>query len=904
MDKQIYNLTSDEVLEKFNSSFSGISEEEVRLRRKKHGLNLIKSSDKFKWLKILGSQFNDALIWILLVAALLAFLFGEQRDVVIILIIVSVNGAIGFFQEFKAEKIIDKIKKLSSDRAIVIRDGEKKEVDSKFIVPGDIVFVSSGDNIAADGYILESFNLKINSFVFTGESTPKLKKSGTIDEKNVPVSDMENMLFSGESVAVGEATFLVTGTGRNTELGKIAALTTQVKDLPTPLQNKIRTLGRTITALSVFIGVAVIVAGQYYHMSLYKNFLFALALAVSVVPEGLPAAISVALSLGMKNLLKKNVLAKRLSAVETLGSVGIICTDKTGTITRNELMVTRIYLGGKEYEVDGEGYSPRGKFYFEDEPIDAKDVNGMETLFSVGILCNSANLLEEGGKYSIVGDPTEGALIVAGKKYFGNSEEYEIGKEKIWENPFESERMRMSVVFGSEKGKISYVKGSPDVLLDLCDEIEIDGRIEKISEEQKIKIRNSYNKMSGEALRVLAFAYRNMDGVSEEDYPKESEQKLVWVGMMGMIDPPRAGVSEAISRCSKMGIKVMMITGDYEITAEAIAKKAGIIQEGEKYEVISGKKLMAMGDEEIYAKARKEKIIFARIAPEQKLRIAGVLKSKGEVVAMTGDGVNDAPALKKADIGVAMGIMGTDVSKEASDMILLDDNFSSIVNGVTEGRTIFQNLKKFVHYVLTSNASELFTVVIGVIMQIPSPVSAIQILAVDLGTDIFPSFSLSMEPTEPGTSKKKKGEDVINLKGFGRIAYIGIIMAVSAVVAFLLSMMRGGWNFGREMVEGSALYIKSTSAAYAVLSMSQMANLLEARSESLSVFKLGFFKNKFAILSIFISLGILLCFMYVPFCQKYLGMVPIEWQDWIVVAISFLAVFLFEEARKSESSPH
>lgn len=898
MEKQIYNLTSEEALEKFKSDLSGISEEEAKLRRKKYGLNRMESSDRFKWLRILVEQFNDALIWILLVAAFLAFIFGEQRDVIIISIIVLVNAGIGYFQEFKAERIIDKIKKFSSDRAIVLRSGKKEEIDSKLIVPGDVVCVSSGDNIAADGYILESFSLKVNSFVFTGESKPKSKKSGMISENNIPVSDVDNMLFSGESVAVGEATFLVTGIGIDTELGKIATLTTKVKDLPTPLQNKMRSLGRIITILAIFIGIIVIVVGQYSHMSLYKNFLFALALAVSVVPEGLPAAISVALSLGMKNLLKKNVLAKRLSAVETLGSVGIICTDKTGTITRNELMVTKINLGGETYEIDGEGYHPQGKFYFEKEQIDPKNIRGMKMLFSIGILCNEANLLEKEGKYSIVGDPTEGALIVAGEKYFGNSEKYNDGKEKIWENPFESRRMRMSVVFGNEKEKLSYVKGSPDVLLDLCDEILIDGKPEIISEEHKIKIKDSYNRMSGEALRVLAFAYRDMENVPQDDFAKESEQKLVWVGMMGMIDPPRSGVSAAITRCANMGIKVLMITGDYEITAEAIARKAGIIQEGEEYEVISGKKLMTMGDDEIYAKTKKKKIIFARIAPEQKLRIASILKSKGEIVAMTGDGVNDAPALKKADIGVAMGIMGTDVSKEASDMILLDDNFSSIVNGVTEGRTIFRNLKKFVHYVLTSNASELLTVIIGVIMQIPSPISAIQILAIDLGTDIFPSFSLSMEPDEPGISKRKKKDNIIDFKGFRRIAYIGIIMAVGAVVAFLLSMMRGGWSFGKEIAEGSALYIKSTSAAYSVLSMSQMANLLQSRSESISVFKLGFFKNKFAIFSIFISLGILLSFMYLPFCQKYLGMVPIGWQDWSVVVITAVAVFLFEEARK------
>ncbi|MFA5777421.1 MAG: cation-translocating P-type ATPase [Parcubacteria group bacterium] len=909
MEKKIYNLSPEEALEKFNSGFSGISKEEAKLRRKTCGLNLLKNSDKFKWLKILGGQFNDALIWILLVASLLAFLFGEQRDVTIILTIVLINAGIGFFQEFKAEKIIDKIKKFSSDKAIVLRDGKKEEVDSKFIVPGDVICVSAGDSIAADGYILESFSLKINSFVFTGESKPKSKKSGIIGEKDIPVSNVDNMLFSGESVAVGEAAFLVTGIGKDTELGKIATLTTKVKDLPTPLQNKMRSLGRIITVLSVFIGIMVMIAGQYFHMSLYKNFLFALALAVSVVPEGLPAAISVALSLGMKNLLKKNVLAKRLSAVETLGSVGIICTDKTGTITRNELTVTRIVIDEKVIDVSGNGYEPKGDFYIGSQKINPLEMKNLELIFRIGTLCNNASLQKNENGYAIIGDPTEGAIIVAGKKYNNQEGFFEKDEKRITENPFSSERMMMSEVY-KNSNVVSYVKGSPDVVLDLCDKISINGKTAKITEENKKEIRKKYNEMSGEALRVLAFAYKDLSDMEKEDYNSESafakaiadksEQKLIWVGMMGMIDSPRAGVSEAIQRCVNMGIRVMMITGDYEVTAEAIAKKAGIVQEGEEYEVISGKKLMVMSDEEIYAKTKKKKIIFARIAPEQKLQIASILKSKGEIVAMTGDGVNDAPALKKADIGVAMGIMGTDVSKEASDMILLDDNFSSIVNGITEGRTIFRNLKKFVHYILTSNASELFTVVIGVIMQIPSPITAIQILAVDLGTDIFPSFSLSMEPDEPGISRKKKKENVINFKGFRRIVYIGIIMALGAVVAFLLSMMRGGWSFGKEIAEG-ALYAKSTSAAYAVLSMSQMANLLQSRSESLSVFKLGFFKNKFAIFSIFISLGILLSFMYLPFFQKYLGMVPIGWQDWTVVAISAVAVFLFEEARKGES---
>jgi magnesium-transporting ATPase (P-type) len=428
----------------------------------------------------------------------------------------------------------------------------------------------------------------------------------------------------------------------------------------------------------------------------------------------------------------------------------------------------------------------------------------------------------------------------------------------------------------------------------------INGKAEKFSEEQKNIIKEAYDGFSSQALRVLAFAYRNLDRISEDKYQDESEKELVWAGMMAMIDPPRQDVKEAIGQCRKLGVEVIMITGDYEITAKAIAEKAGLLN-GNNDLIITGKELEFISDEELYKKIKNKNIVFARVSPEQKLRIAKVLKNKGEIIAMTGDGVNDAPALKKADIGVAMGIMGTDVSKEASDMILLDDNFASIVKGILEGRTIYQNMKKFVHYVLTSNASELFTVVFGVILQIPSPITAIQILATDLGTDVLPSFSLSLEPAEPDTiGKRRKKQGIITFQGFRRIIYLGIIMAIGAAVAFVWSMIRGGWYFGEDIVKESALYLKSTTAAYAVISMTQMANLLQSRSEKFSPFTLGFFKNKYVIGAIFISIGILLCFMYVPLCQKYLQMSPIDWIDWIVVIVTSLAVFLWEEARKAE----
>jgi len=949
--KQIYNFTSEEVLKKFSSSQDGLSEDEAKIKLKEFGENKIAKKQNWKWLKLILAQFNDALVWILLVAAGLALAFSEYRDATIIGIIVMLNATVGFFQEFKADRVLESIKKLTASFALVFRDGEKKQLDTKLVVLGDVIFIVAGDSIAADGYLLESYDLKVNSFIFTGESKPKRKEAKVLKETGVAFADIDNMVFMGETVAMGEARFIVTGTGMSTELGRIAHLTQEVESDSTPLQKQMRTLGRDVTIISVFIGIVVLIAGQYFKMSLYQNFLFALALSVSVVPEGLPAAISVALSFGMKRLIKENVLAKKLNAVETLGSVSLICTDKTGTITRNELAVTKIVINGEILEIDGAGYEPVGSFYRNQEKINPQETSNLELLFRIGTLCNDASLAYDKKNYTIIGDPTEGAIIVAGQKYNKTKKFYERGEKKINENPFSSERMRMSVIYQNAK-PVSYVKGSPDVMINLCNFIKVGENILPFNEEEKNNAKAIYNQMSGEALRVLAFAYRDLGDIAMGDEASvassdakaladkkamaaEAEKGLVWVGMMAMIDPPRANVGSAIAECRNLGISVVMITGDYEITARAIAEQVGLIQNVNltlptgrqenqndpikalsvngagnlklknnitEKDTINGKELDALTDKDLYKRIKNGACVFARIAPEQKLRIATVLKKNGEVIAMTGDGVNDAPALKKADIGVAMGIIGTDVSKEAASMILMDDNFASIVKGVRTGRTIFQNLKKFVHYVFTSNASELFTVILGVLLQIPSPISAVQILAVDLGTDIFPSFALGLEPEEPGASKTglNSKNSVMSFGGFRRIIYLGLIMASGAVVAFLWSVLRGGWHFGESFSADSVLYLKSTTAAYAVLSMTQMANLLQARSETLSPFQLGFFKNRYAIGAIFLSLAILLMFMYLPFCQTYLRMLPIDGYDWLVVAGSFFAVFFWEEVRKED----
>ncbi|NTU99115.1 HAD-IC family P-type ATPase, partial [Candidatus Falkowbacteria bacterium] len=853
--KPIYAQSAATVLKNFNSTLAGLDTLEASKRLQENGKNTIKIRRNWHVLRLILNQLNDELVWILLLAALLSLFFKEYRDASIIGIIVFINGLIGFLQEFKAERVIASLKKLVTDKAFVYRDGEQHEIDTSDIVPGDIVFVSSGEDVPADGYILESFEFRVNSFIFTGESRPSKKQAHILSKENVSLAEIDNMVFMGESVAVGEAKYVVTGTGSQTELGKIASLTSEVKTEATPLQKRMKGLSRRVGFLSLVIATGVVGVGWLNGIPLDQSFMFALAMAVSVVPEGLPAAISVALSFGMNRLLKHHVIVKKLSAVETLGSVNIICTDKTGTITKNELMVTRAVVNNKSYDLDGDGYDTTGNFFFNGKKIDQSGIKELYVLNKIGTLCNDATLLKQDNGFKVIGDPTEGAIIVAGRKFDNRKDCFFEGERKISENPFSSDRMRMSVIY---KGlnTMSYVKGSPDTIIELSNNQLLDGKVVPFTDKDKEMAKSLYNQMSSEALRVLAFAYRPLDGIMESEYGKIAEADLIWVGMMAMIDPPRKNVNEAILKCKQLGVKVIMITGDYEITAEAIAKNIGLIDKPGTFEIINGRQLDKLSDSEIYSKTKEKEVVFARISPEQKLRIATILKDNGEIIAMTGDGVNDAPALKRADIGVAMGEMGTDVSKEAAEMILLNDNFSSIVNGIEEGRTIYSNLRKFVYFVFTANTGELLTVIMGLLLGLPSPLAAVQILSIDLGTNMFPAFALGLEPEEPDvltSAKPKKNQSIMSRRDVMRLIYVGFLMALTAVSAFWHSMHRGGWHLGQPINTSSLLYIRSTTAAYAALAICQLANMLQARSAKYSIFKIGVWRNPYAIFAIFFA---------------------------------------------------
>ena len=890
-------LSVQDALKKADSSWSGLPDKAVAERKRLFGPNALPRTRGQKWTTLLLRQFSDPLSWILLTAGVLALFFGELRDTVIILTIVIINAIIGFSQEYKAEKILEKMQNLAGDTAIAIRRGEKTEIDSRELVPGDIVFLDAGSSVPADARIIESFSCKVNSFIFTGESRPRKRRT---DPANTPYSSpatADNCVFLGESVASGEARAVVIGTGARTELGHLATLTQTIADETTPLQRKMAGLSRNITIASLLIGIVVIFFAQNQGLSWYDSFLLALALAVSVVPEGLPAAISVAFTLGMKKLLAVRVLAKKLNAVETLGSVTLICTDKTGTITKGELTVTKIITNETIFDVSGQGYNTVGEFSRAGKVVSPSAIPNAERLFSIAALCNDAALVSKNGIPGIVGDGTEGAILVAARKYNPNPDYFHLGEQKLFENPFSSERMRMSVVFRNAE-TLSFVKGSPDVLLELSHSQLKNGTVVSFSEEEKQRVRAQYNTLSEEALRLLAFAYRDMRDVAVADYARESERDLIWVGMMAMTDPARPGTRDALEECRVLGLKTVMITGDYELTAKSIAENVGLVSRQRPYEIINGETLETLSDDDIFHRIKTRDIVFTRIAPQQKLRIATLLKKNGEVIAMTGDGVNDAPALKRADIGVAMGIIGTDVSKEAADMILLDDNFASIVKGIREGRVIFLNLKKFTHYVFTSNASELFTVTIGFLLGIPAPVTAVQILAVDLGTDVLPSLALGAEPEEPSGINEKNTASIIDRDGLLRIVRLGFLMAIGAVTAFLLSLLRGGWDWGSAIDTDSLLYQKSTAAAYITLALTQMANLLQSRSAALSFFHLRFWGNPWIYAATIASVFLMWLVTSVAPFQTFLGMQTPDAIDWSVAILFTLLVFVAEEARK------
>src|SRR3989344_4725078 len=689
----MHNKNIEQALRELEASDKGLTNSEAAERLKQYGFNEIKEGKRVSPFEIFINQFKSVVIWILIFAVIISVIIGytksgelgfaeEYTDAIIIAVIVVLIAVLGFVQEYKAEKAIEALKKLASLKATVIRDGQKNDIDAKELVPGDILLLETGDKVPADARLIEVFNLQTQEAALTGESNPVKKHTDPLQDK-IALGDMKNMVFSGTIVVSGRARALVAKTGMQTEIGKIAAMIEKVEQEPTPLQKQMDNLGRWIGKIVVAVAVIIfIVEIIFQDEPVMEVLILAVAVAVAAIPEGLPAVVTIALAIGTKRMLKRNALVRRLPSVETLGSTTVICTDKTGTLTANEMTVKKIFVNGKIIDVTGVGYEAKGQFLYRGKPAGFEEV---EMLLLIGALNNNADLKGD----SLIGDPTEGALIVSAAKAGLIKENLDVEFPRVDEIEFTSERKMMTTMHKHHGEKLSYVKGAPEVVLSKCSYIRINGEQKKLTEGMTEEILEANRQFANEALRVLGFAYKSI--IAEKD----PEKGLVFAGLQAMMDPAREEVKVAVEKCRKAGIKVIMITGDHEITAKAVAREIGLTGKA-----MTGQQLDGIDNLEDIV---EDISVFARVNPEHKIKIVDALKKKGHVVAMTGDGVNDAPALKRADIGIAMGITGTDVAKEASSMILTDDNFASIVNAIEEGRGIYDNIKKFVEYLLSTN---------------------------------------------------------------------------------------------------------------------------------------------------------------------------------------------------------
>jgi len=854
-----YQKDVKEVFSGLKSDEHGLSTEQAKRRLKEYGKNEITEGKKITPFQILIAQFKDVLIWILIFAAVVSGVLGEYVDSIVIGIILVLNAILGFVQEYKAEKAIEALRKIASLKAKVMRDGEEVHIDASQLVPGDIIVLETGDKIPADSRLISLSNLETQEAALTGESTPVTKALDAL--KKCVVADRINMVFSGTIVTRGRATAVVTDTGMKSEIGKIAKIIQKSKRPLTPLQKKLKHFGKVLTFLILGICVVVFVAGVMRGRDMMEMFLTSVSLAVAAVPEGLPAVVTITLAIGVVKLSKKNALIRKLPSVETLGATTIICTDKTGTLTHNKMTVKKVYVDQEVISVSGEGYAPEGKF--------AKDSKSLKQLLKIGALCNDAKFQHK----ETFGDPTELALIISAAKAGLKREDLEKNTPRVDEIPFDSERKLMSTIHKQNRKKYMLTKGGAEQILDKCTRIMEKGRVRLIKSQDRKRILDMNDKFASEALRVLGFAFKEMD--------KKEEKGLVFVGLQAMIDPPRESAKESVKKCQEAGIRVMMITGDHKITAVAIAKEIGITGE-----VMTGQELIDMKDDEL--KRKIETVgIFARVNPEHKSRIVDALKHHGHVVAMTGDGVNDAPALKKADIGISMGIAGTDVAKEASAMILVDDDFTSIVDAVEEGRSIFDNIQKFVEYLLSCNLGEVMVIFFAIMFGWNLPLIAIMILWMNLLTDGMPALALGVEPEEPGIMKRKPRKvknEIVGKKGFIRMLITGLIMTVGTLSVFM-------WYNPAENLR------LAQTMAFTTLVCFQLFQALNCRSVYNSIFKIGLFRNKWMWGAILASLGLQFAILYTPLNQIF-RVLPIGLAEWGVIIAVSSSVFILREIVK------
>lgn len=875
----------NEIVKKLDSdSLRGLSSDLAAKRLEENGPNKIESKKKKSLGKKIAEQIIDPMVILLIVASIVSAFTGDKIECAIIIAIVIINAIMSIIQEGRAEDSVEALQKMSSPEASVIRDGKKIKVKAEELVVGDIVVIETGDIVPADMRLLESSNLQIDESSLTGESVAAEKNSEVIYDSEVGIGDRENFAFSSTIVTYGHGKGIVTQTGSDSEMGKIASSLHQVEDKDTPLQKQLNKLSKLLAILVVVVCIIVFIVGYFRTGdSLLDNLMVAVSLAVAAIPEGLTAVVTIVLSIGMNRMAERKAIVKSLVSVETLGATTAICSDKTGTLTQNEMTITKIWTNEKEYEVEGSGYEPKGQIKLDDEKIE--DEENIKLLMTISTLCNDADLTREGDQYKIIGDPTEGAMLTFSEKWGIVQEDLEEKHPRIEEIPFDSDRKMMTTFHNIEENYKSMTKGAPDIIISNSSKILLNGEIVDFTEDLKKKAMDENKNLAKQALRVMAYAFREFDSIKNEELTSENiEREMVFVGLTGMIDPPRPEAKKAVSECRSSGIDVIMITGDYLETAFAIARDLGIADS--KDQAIEGKELNNMSDEEI-RKIAKEKRVFARVSPQNKVQLVNALQENGEIVAMTGDGVNDAPAIKNADIGISMGITGTDVAKDTANMILVDDNFATIVNAVEEGRIIFSNIRKFVSFLLSCNIAEVLIVFLSILFGLPSPLTPIQLLWLNLVTDAFPALALGVEPGEKDIMEREPRDPKESIIS-GELKNSLIVQSLAITFSVLMSYIIGLKLIFPGNIEGAHTMV------FATLITSELLRAFSVRSTKYTLKELGIGSNKQLIKANILSFALLLLVMYVGPLRFLFELELITWQWIIILALAFIPLILGE----------
>ncbi|MBD3421742.1 MAG: HAD-IC family P-type ATPase [Chitinivibrionales bacterium] len=873
-----HTATSEEAVKSIGSSPGGLSSQEAQSRLDKHGHNKLSSQDTSNPWRLLLEQFKNVLILILLAATVLSGLLGHGVEAVAIAVIVFFAVLLGFLQEYRAEKALQALGELAAPTARVIRDGAEVDVPASELVPGDVCLLATGDRVPADARLMQAVNLRIEESSLTGESVPSEKDASFSAPEDASLGDRSNMVFSGTSVSYGRGKAVVVATGMQTELGKIAGMLQNIDSGKTPLQKNLDKVGTTLARAAIVIVLIIVGMGIFRGQPLLELFMFGIALAVAVVPEALPAVVTISLALGVQRMVKRHALMRRLPAVETLGSTTVICSDKTGTLTKNEMTVRRVMVCATRFDVEGTGYRPEGTITPE-QPNTGLPATFQELLYA-GVLCSDARLYEdEKGAWQISGDPTEGALLTLARKAALDIDEVRAGNTRIDEKPFSSETKRMITLNSKNGTSTASIKGAPEAVIPRCTSIKTDGGIVPLDDAARAKLLAQARDMAANALRVLALATRQNCTLAE------AETDSVFLGMVGMIDPPRREAAAAVATCKEAGIIPVMITGDHPVTAQAIARELGILTDGT---VVTGAQLHKMSDKELEQSLDSIQV-YARVAPEHKLRIVSALQRQRHVVAMTGDGVNDAPALKKADIGVSMGITGTQVAQDASAMVITDDNFASIISAIEEGRGIYENIRKYVAYMLSLNIGELFLLAIAALLGMPLPLVTLQILYINFAVEGLPAMAMAVDPVGSLLMKKKPrdpGQGIFS-KALLNIITVGALW--STMINFLL--YRWQISLGAPLEHAQAVTFVS-------LIMIQFFKAYSFRSKDTFIFAENPFKNKWLNFSILIELALLVLLLYVPFLQNIFGTSRHTLTEWVYIFATAATVIPVLEVAK------